>query len=109
MIEVLLITGLFLLTFLTHPSRTHNKMKFTNIYRATILDETVERHDRGYHEIQYPANDLEDAFDQARYIGSRYVAEQDPECKFECKKIKIVGIELILGKVINQNECDRYN
>lgn len=79
-------------------------MKLTNIYKAVILDETAARHDREYHEIQYPANDFEDAFDQARYIGSRYVAEQDPGCEFECKKIKIVSIELILDKVININE-----
>lgn len=79
-------------------------MKLTSIYKAVILDETVARHGRGYHEIQYPADDFEDAFDQARYIGSRYVAKQDPECKFECKKIKIVSIEVILDKVININE-----
>jgi hypothetical protein len=77
-------------------------MKFINIYKAVILDETVARHDRGNHEIQYSAYDFEDAINQARYIGSRYVAEQDPGCEFECKKIKIVSIELILGKVMTK-------
>ena len=77
-------------------------MKFINIYKAAILDETVARHDRGNHEIQYSAYDFEDAINQAMYIGSRYVAEQDPGCEFECKKIKIVSIELILGKVMTK-------
>ena len=87
-------------------------MEFKNLYKARIFDkERIQRaKDNGDQlmiqiattgfTIYYLADNFENAFGRATFLGSRRAAELDRSCQFKCKNIEIGSVDLVQEEII---------